>query len=155
MSVNSVLAGVLPSYGSLSGNNSRTAKSAAFAKELPEKTSSATADSTAKVGYGTPTDDSQFQSELEQALRANGPAAEASISGASGPPSGQTSAGITLYKRVSQIGNDEPSASELLRRWNSIIQSGQGADKQATVTSQAFSQNGATRFESGILDLTA
>jgi len=177
MSVNSVSTSLLPSYGALSGNNSQTAKSAAFAKELPEKTS-ATADgpqvttapaseatqdaavtqnggSAAKPGYGGPTDDSPFQSELEQASRADAAAAGRSASGPSGSRGGQAPAGIALYKRISQIGNDEPSASALLKRWNSIMQGEQGAGHTATATSQAFSQNGATRFESGILDLTA
>ena len=171
MSVNSVLAGLLPSYGALSGNNSQTAKSVAFAKELPERTS-ATADapqvttarasdptenggSAAKPGYGGPIDDSRFQSELEQARRANAAAAGRSASGSSGSRGGQTSAAIALYKRISQIGNDEPSASALLKRWNSIMQGEQDTDNTTSVTSQAFAQNGATRFESGILDLTA
>ena len=171
MSVNSVSTGLLPSYGALSGNNSQTAKSAAFAKELPEK-ASAPADgpqvttarasdapenggSAPKPGYGAPTDDSQFQSELEQARRASTAGSGRSASGTAGSRGGQTSAGIALYKRISQIGNDEPSASALLKRWNSIMQSEQDADNTATVTSQAFAQNGATRFESGILDLTA
>ena len=167
MSVNSVSSRLLPSYGALSGSNSQNAKSVAFAKELPEKTS-ATADgpqvttarasnatqnggSAPRPGYGAPTDDSQ----LDQARRADAAAAGRSASEPSGPRDGQTSAGIALYKRISQIGNDEPSASALLKRWNSIMQSEQDADNTATVTSQPFAQNGATRFESGILDLTA
>ena len=167
MSVNSVSSGLLPSYGALSANNSQTAKSVAFAKELPETTSAAAdgpqvttarasdapenGGSAPKPGYGAPTDDSQ----LEQARRADAAAAGRSASEPSGSRGGQTSAGIALYKRISQIGNDEPSASALLKRWNSIMQSEQDADNTATVTSQAFAQNGATRFESGILDLTA
>jgi hypothetical protein len=171
MSVNSVSAGLLPSYGALSGNNSQTAKSVAFAKELPEKTSapadgpqvttarandaSGNGGSAAKAGYGGPTGDSQFQSELEQARRSDGAAAGSSASEPSGSRGGQTSAGIALYKRISQIGHDEPSASALLKRWNSIVQSEQDTDNTTAATSQAFARTGATRFESGILDLTA
>ena len=171
MSVNSVSSRLLPSYGALSGNNSQNAKSAVFAKELPER-ASATLDgpqvtaarasdatqnggSAPKPGYGGPTDDSQVQSELDQARRADAAAAGRSASGPAGSSSGQTPAGIALYKRISQIGNDEPSASALLKRWNSIMQGEQDTGNTATVTSQAFAQNGATRFESGILDLTA
>src|ERR1700744_4909879 len=104
MSVNSVLPGLPPSYGTLSGSNSQTAKPAAFAKELPEKTFAT------PTGNGDPTDDGHFQSELDEALRAAGATAGRTASGTSESSSGQTSAAIALYKRVSQIGNDEPSA---------------------------------------------
>ena len=171
MSVNSVSAGLLPSYGALSGNNSQTAKSVVFAKELPEQTSTpadgpqvttarandATGNggSAAKSGYGGLTDDSQFQSELEQARRADAAAAGRSASEPSGARGGQTSAGIALYKRISQIGHDEPSASALLKRWNSIMQSGQSADSAAASFAKALSQNETPGLESGVVDLTA
>jgi hypothetical protein len=154
MSVNSISAGVLPYYGSLRGNNSPTAEPGAFAETLPERTPAA-ADSAVDAEYRARTGAGLFQSELEQKLRASGVAAGAATGGVSGPDGGQTAAAIALYKRVSQIGGDETTASELLRRWNSIVQSGQDVAKDPTVSSQAFSHGGATRFESGILDLTA
>jgi hypothetical protein len=132
MSVNPVLpSGVLPSYGLLPGANSRTSRPGSFSTAQP----------TAKVEYPAASDSA---SQLEQALRAGAAAASET---SSSPPS-QGSAGLALYKRVSQIGSDESTPSALLKRWNSIIQSGQDPDNTAA-------HNGATRFESGILDLTA
>jgi len=161
MSVNSVLPGLLPSYGPLSGNNSQAAKSGRVATALPPATSIeadgprrafATAEEAAS---GNSSRDSNFQSPLEEALRAGATGAR-STGGAAESGGGQTSAAIALYKRVSQIGNDESTPSALLQRWNSIVQSERTGDADAPASPpHAFSQHGATRFDSGILDLTA
>jgi hypothetical protein len=92
---------------------------------------------------------------LEEVLRA-GATAGRSGRGASESVGGQTSAAIALYKRVSQIGNDESTPSALLQRWNSIVQNERNADADGPgAPPQAYSQYGATRFDSGVLDLTA
>lgn len=152
MSVNSVSTGVLPPYSSVSGSNSQAVKAAAFAKELPERTS-ARADTAVNPELETSADNSPFQSDLERARLAGGATAGAAKNGASGAQTDLPSPGIALYKRVSQIGSDETPGSELLRRWNSIVQSEQDTEKDTTAG--AFSQNNAARFQSGILDLTA
>jgi hypothetical protein len=101
------------------------------------------------------TDDSQFESALAQALRADGASASGSSSDAPEAGDGQRSVGIALYKTINQIGNDEPSASDLLKSWNSIMQSGQDADDQGAAVMQALLRSGATPYRSDILDVTA
>jgi hypothetical protein len=151
MSVTSVLTDRPTPYRPVSGNNSQSAKFAAPAKQAQENP----ATRAVEAGYADPTDVSQFQSTLEQALRADGATASGSTSGTSESDGSQSSAGIALYKRVSQIGNGEPSASELLRSWNNIMQSGQDAGDAGAATLQALLQSGAPAFGSGILDVTA
>jgi len=56
--------------------------------------------------------------------QANGAAAGRSTSRSSGAGGGQPSTGAALYKLVSQMGNNDPSTSALLRNWNSIMQTG-------------------------------
>ena len=174
MSVTSVLTALPTSYSPLSGNNSQSAKYTAFAEQLQEDTaakadgspvtSGGTPDSAAmKDGQGTvegadadAADVSRFQSTFAQA-RANGTTAGRSTSGTSGSGGSQSSSGIALYKRISQIGNNESSPSALLKSWNSIMQSGpDGSDAEAgAATLQAFLQSGTAAFGSGILDVTA
>jgi hypothetical protein len=166
MSVNSVSTGLSPSYSPLSANNSRTAKSAALGKQLPENTldkadvsyvTSAEVDSAtqdASVTSGDPADVGQFQSTLEQALREGGATAGKSTSGASGSPGTQSSHGIALYQRVSQYGNNGPSNSALFASWNKIMQGGEDADSAAAAFVKAFSQNETPGSASGVLDLT-
>jgi hypothetical protein len=149
MSVTSVVPDRPTPYQPISGNNSQRGKFAAVAKQSQETPATQTA------GYADPTDVSQFQSALEQALRADGAASAGSTSTTSEVDGSQSSAGIALYKRVSQIGNSEPSASELLRSWNNIMQSGQDAGDAGAATLQAFLQSGAPAFRSNILDVTA
>jgi hypothetical protein len=152
MSVTSVLTGRTTPYRPVSGNNSQSAKFAAAAKQSQENP----ATQAVGTGYADPTDVSQFQSALEQALRADGATASGSTSGTSESDGSQRSAGIALYKRVSQIGNSEPSASELLRSWNNIMQSGQDAGDAGAATLQTLLQSGgAPAFGSSILDVTA
>ena len=166
MSVKSVLTGLPPSYSLLSGNTSQAAKSAAFAKQVREKTFAETdfsrvtsADDSvtqnASVERHDPADPSPLQSDLEQALREGGAAAGRPTSGASGPPGGQSSPGIALYQRISQYGSDEPSTSTLLKSWNSVMQGGPGAASAAAAFAQALSRNEALGSAPGVLDLTA
>ena len=151
MSVTSVLTGRPTPYSPVSGNNSQSAKFAAPAKQSQGNP----ATQAVEAGYADPTDVSQFQSTLEQALRKEGATASGSTSGTPESDGSQRSAGIALYKRVSQIGNSEPSASELLRSWNNIMQSGQDAGDAGAATLQALLQSGAPAFGSSILDVTA
>ena len=168
MSVNSVLPGLLPSYGPLSGNGSQNAKATARAKDFPEQTS-VTADPSLVTGTeadGTARDTSTtndgssaagpFQSTLEQALRQGQATAAASPSSTtSEAPSESPSRAIAAYQRVSQYGSSEPSTSALLKRWNNIMQTGSGTDGAAADFAKALAQNETPGLESGVLDLTA
>ena len=168
MSVNSVSTGLLPSYGTLSGNSSQNAKSAALAAEFPDKTSTQAnpsqvtgseadgARQSASATAGNAADTDQFQSTLEQTLReGRASAGSSAASSTSDALLGQSSPGIALYQRISQYGNNEPSTSALLKRWNSIMQSGQSADSAAASFAKALSQNETPGLESGVVDLTA
>jgi hypothetical protein len=151
MSVTSVLPDRPTPYSPVSGSNSQSAKFTAAAKQ-PQANPATQA---AEAGYTDPADVSQFQSALAQALRADGATAAGSKSGTSQSAGNPSSAGIALYKRISQIGDSEPSASELLRSWNNIMQSGQDAGDAGAATLQSLLQSGAPAFGSGILDVTA
>jgi hypothetical protein len=168
MSVNSVSTGLLPSYGPLSGNSSQNAKSAVLAAKFPDKTSTQAnspqvtgseadgARQSASATTGNAADTDQFQSTLEQKLReGRASAGSSAASGTSDSLLGQSSPGIALYQRISQYGNSEPSTSALLKRWNSIMQSGQSADSAAAAFAKALSQNETPGLESGVVDLTA
>ena len=168
MSVNSVSTGLQPSYGPLSGNSSQTAKSAVLATEFPDKASTQSSPSqvtgteadgarqNASATAGNATNTDQFQSTLEQSLReGRATAGSSAASDTSESLIGQSSPGIALYQRISQYGNNEPSTSALLKRWNSIMQSGQRADSAAASFAQALAQNETPGLESGVLDLTA
>ena len=143
MPVNSVLPGLPPSYGALSDAYSQTRKTNRFAGEPPDRTSAAQPRSAG-------VDDTTYGSQLEQELRAGTATAGSTTSEASGWRGRPTAAAIGLYQRVSQIGQDETAPSALLKRWNSIVQGEQDGSG-----SQVAQQYGTTRFESGILDLTA
>ena len=167
MSVRSVLPDRPTSYRPISGNNSQSAKFAATKANGSQATSprvnGTTPDSavladrqgTVDTGYADPAHVSQLQSALAQALRTNGATASGSTDETSESDSSQSSAGIALYKRISQIGNSEPSTSELLRSWNSIMQSGQDVGAAGAATLRALLQSGAPALGSGILDVTA
>ena len=166
MSVNSVLTGLPPSYNPRSSNSSPTARPAAAAKELREKSfartgasrvtsaevDGATQDASVTSGDAT---DVQFHSTLEQALHEGAATAGRPSSSASEPPGGQSPAGIALYQRVSQYGNHEPRTSALLKSWNTIMQGGPDADTAAATFAKALSQSETPGSESGVLDLTA
>jgi hypothetical protein len=152
MSVTPVLPDRPTPYPPISGSNSQRAKFAALA---PDRAARTDRPSTVEAGYADPTDVSQFQSALEQALRADGATASGSTSAASESDGSQSSAGIALYKRISQIGSGEPSTSELLKSWNSIMQSGQDPGETGSATLQALLHSGAPAFGSGVLDVTA
>lgn len=153
MSVTSVVPDRPTPYRPISGNTPQRGK---FATTLaPDRAAPADRQSTVEAGYADPSDVSQFQSALAQALRADEAAASGSTSTTSESDVSQSSAGIALYKRISQIGNSEPSASDLLRSWNSIMQSGQDPGNTGAATLKALLQNGASAFGSGILDTTA
>jgi hypothetical protein len=168
MSVNSVRTGLLPFYGPLSGNNSRTAKSAALAKELPERAftkadgspvTSAEVEGAAQYASATSgdaTDVGQFQSAFDRTLR-EGAATEERSTGTSTDAAGggRPAPGIALYQRVSQYDANEPSTSTLLKSWNTIMQGGQDADGAVAAFAKALSQNETLGPESGVLDLTA
>ena len=169
MSVNSVLPGLLPYYGPLSGNGSQqNAKAAPRAQEFPDQTtvnaepsqtSSATVeqvtpDSSAQSGNSTTAD--QLQSSLKQALRQGGATAGNTASTSSDVLSDSPSPGIAAYQRISQYGNNsEPSTSALLKRWNNIMQSSNGADGAAADFAKLLAQNETPGLTSGVLDLTA
>jgi hypothetical protein len=153
MSVTPVLPDRPTPYHPISGNNSQRGK---FAALSPDRAAAPTdRQSAAEAGYAGPTDVSQFQSALAQALRADEATASGSASTTSESDGSQSSAGIALYKRISQIGNSEPSASELLRSWNSIMQSGQDPGDSEAATFKALLQSGTPEFGSGIIDVTA
>jgi hypothetical protein len=149
MSVTSVLTGRTTPYPPISGNNAPSAKFATPAKQSQGNPA------TQAGGYADPADVTQFQSAWEQALRTDGATASGSTGGTSESDGNQSSAGIALYKRVSQIGNSEPSASELLKSWNDIMQSGQDAGDAGAATLQSLLQSGAPAFGTSILDVTA
>lgn len=156
MSVNSVSTGLAPSYNLRSDSNSPSAKAAALAKELQQRSSAKAEPSQAT---STQVDDAargQFQSTLEQALREGAATAGSPTSGATEPPgAGHSAPGIALYQRVSQYGNNDPSNSALLQSWNKIMQGGRDADSAAAAFAKLLSQNGMPGSESGVLDLTA
>jgi hypothetical protein len=176
MSVTSVFPSHPTPYGPISGNNSQSAKFAVLPKQSQQnpatqadgsqvtsaRVNGATPDSavledrqsTVEAGYAAPTDVSQFESAFAQTLRADGATAARPTSGTSESDGSQSSAGIALYQRISQIGN-EPSTSELLRSWNSIMQSGQDAGDAGAATLRALFQNDGPSFGSRILDVTA
>jgi hypothetical protein len=166
MSVNSVSTGLPPSYNPLSGNSSPTARSAAATKDLRERAfagtgasrvTSAEVDGAAQDASVTSGDAAsiQFQSTLEQALHEGAATVGRSSGGSSGSPYGQPPAGIVLYQRVSQYGDNEPRTSALLKSWNTIMQGGPDADTAAATFAKALSQNETPGSESGVLDLTA
>jgi hypothetical protein len=154
MSVTSVVPDRPTPYRPISGNTPQRGK---FATPLsPDRATPTDRQGTVAAGYADPTDVSQFESALAQALRADEATASGSTSTTSEPDGGQSStAGIALYRRVSQIGNSEPSASELLRSWNSIMQSGQDPGDAGTATLQALLRTGTQAFGSSIIDVTA
>jgi hypothetical protein len=151
MSVSSVLSGRATPCPPVSGNNPQSGKFAVLAK--PSQGNPAT--QAVEAGYADSADASQFQSTLAQALREDGATTAGSTSGPSESDRSPSSAGIALYKRISQIGNSEPSPSELLESWNSIMQSGRGAGDAGAATLQALLRSGAPAFGSAILDVTA
>jgi hypothetical protein len=177
MSVTSVLSRLPPYYGPLSGNTAQSEKFTGLAEQLREKTPNQADGSqlsiqvngaaqdiavtkdgrnVAEAGYAGHTDVSQFQSTLAQALRANGAPAGRPSSGASGSDRSQSSIGAALYKRVSQMGNNnDPTTSALLRSWNSIMQSGQDAGHAGVATSQVYLQHEGPTLESSTLHVTA
>jgi len=164
MSVNSVSTGLLPFYGPISDNGSQSTKSVAGAKEFPEKAridadasqaTGAEVDGVTEDSSGSSGSAPQFQSALEQTLRQGAATAPNATRETSEPLNGQPSPGIATYQRVSQYGNNEPSTSALLKRWNSIVQNGKAADGAAADFARLLSQNEAPGLEPGILDLTA
>jgi hypothetical protein len=153
MSVNSVLTGLPPSYNPRSSTSSPTARPAAAAKQLSEKSFARTGASRVASGDAT---DVQFESTLEQALHEGAATASKSSSGTPESPGAQSPAGLALYQRVSQYGNNEPRTSALLKSWNTIMQGGgPDADTAAAAFAKALSQHEAPGSESGVLDLTA
>jgi hypothetical protein len=164
MPVNSVSTGLAPSYNLRSDNNSPSAKAAALAKELQQRTfakadpsqaTGAEVDGATQDAWGKSGDPGQFRSTLEQALREGAATAGSSASEASQSPGGHPAPGIALYQRVSQYGNNDPSNSALLQSWNKIMQGGRDADGAAAAFAKLLSQNGMPGSESGVLDLTA
>jgi hypothetical protein len=167
MSVYSVLPGLQPSYGPLSGNASQNAKAAARAKDFPEQASvtgapsqitgpeadGATPDSPALNGSSS--SPGQFQGALELALQRGRTTAAETASAASAPLSELPLPGIAVYRRVSQYGNNETSTSALLERWNNIMQSGKGADGAAADFAKVLARHETPGLESGVIDLTA
>jgi hypothetical protein len=152
MAVHSVSTGLPPSYG-VSGSTSPTARSAAIGKGLAGQSFAKA--NTPQFTSGSETTDTQFQSTLEQELREGTATTGRSASGSSGSPTGQSPAGIALYQRVSQYGNNEPQTSALLKSWTTIMQGGAGADSAAAAFAKALSQSETPGSESGVLDLTA
>jgi len=179
MSVTSVLTGRPTPYSPVSGNNSQSAKFAVAPAKPSQQNPAIQADGSrvaagtrangatpnsasvpdrpgtaAAAGDADPADFRQFQGTFAQTRRADG-ATEPGSSETSEADSNQSSAGIALYRRVSQIGNSEPSASELLRSWNSIMQSGQDEGDAGAATLRALLQSGSPTLGSSILDVTA
>ena len=134
MSVTSVLPGRPTPYGPIYGNSSQSAKLAV----LPKQSQPAT----------------RLEKAFAQALRADGAARTTPTSGTSEPGGSRPSAGIALYQRINQIGN-EPATSELLEKWNSIMQSGQDPGDAGAATLRALFQNEEPASGSRILDVTA
>jgi hypothetical protein len=174
MSVTSVLPSHPRPYGPVSGNNSQSAKFAVLPKQprpaiqadgsqvKSARIGGSTRDSavledgqsTVEAGYAAPTDVSQLEKAFAQTQRADG-ATRATPTGRPLESDGsQSSSGIALYQRINQIGN-EPSTSELLRKWNSIMQSGQDAGDAGAATLRALFQNDSPASGSRILDVTA
>lgn len=160
MSINPVLTSLPPPYSLRSDSNSPSAKSAALAEELREKSfakadiSQATSpevDDATHDASATKGDPGHFQSTLDQTLREGAATARRSTSGPSQSSAGQSSPAIALYQRVSQYGSNEPSNSALLQSWNKIMQ----ADSAAAAFAKLLSRNGMPGSESGVLDLTA
>jgi hypothetical protein len=174
MSVTSVFPGHPAPYGPVSGNNSPRAKFAVLPKQSPPATqadgsqvtsariSGSTRDSTVledaqstvEAGYAGPTDVSQLKQAFAQTLRPDGATRATPKSATAESGGSQSSAGIALYQRINQIGN-EPSTSELLRKWNSIMQSGHDAGDAGAATLRALFQNEEPASGSRILDVTA
>lgn len=155
MSVTSVLPDRPTPYRPISGNTPQREK---FATTLaPDRAAPTDRQGTVAAGYADPSDAdaSQFESALAQALRTDEATASGPTSTTSESDVGQSSTGIALYRRVSQIGNSEPSASELLRSWNSIMQSGQDPGDTGAATLQALLRSGTPAFGSSIIDVTA
>jgi hypothetical protein len=147
MSVNSVSLGGLQSYGPLSGNLSQTSGTGRFATEpTPPVTPVGLDDAAPETALAAVS----TQNRLEDALRKDAATGktEADIAGSGDRP---MSAAIALYQRVNQIGHEESAPSQLLQRWNSIVQQ----ERDGESAPQAYAQPGGTRFDSGILDLTA
>jgi len=157
MFVNSVSTGLSPSYGLRSGDNAQSARPAALAKEIPERSFAAEVgaarDASAAIDNGT--DVGQVQSTLKNARRHSGATAEQQTGKTSDSPGGRSPPGIALYQRISQYDNNEPAASSLLKSWNEIMQGGQDAESGVAAFAKALSQNQTSGLESGILDLTA
>jgi hypothetical protein len=174
MSVTSVLPRHAAPYGPVSGNNSQSAKFAVApgqsqpanpadgSRVTNARISGATQDgavledsqSTVQAGYADPADASQLEQAFAQTLRADGATPATPTSGTSESDGSQSSAGIALYQRINQIGN-EPSTSELLRKWNSIMQSGPEAGDAGATTLRALFQNEGPALGPRILDVTA
>ena len=174
MSVTSVFSGHPAPYGPVSGNNPQSAKLAVLPKQSQPATradgsqvtsariSGSTRDgtvledrqSTVEAGYAGPTDVSQFEQAFAQTLRPDGTTRATPKSGTAESGGSQRSAGIALYQRINQIGN-EPSTSELLRKWNSIMQGGHDAGDAGAATLRALFQNEEPASGSRILDVTA
>src|ERR1700744_150175 len=129
MSVTSVQPGRPTPYDPISGNNSQSARFAALAKPSREnpatradgsrgtsaQANGATSDSTVpsdrqgsgETRYSNPNDVSQLQSAFAQARRPDGATSTGSTNGTSESDGSPSSAGIALYERISQIGNNE------------------------------------------------
>lgn len=135
MSVTSVLPSPPTLYGPIYGNSSQSAKLAV----LPKQSQPATL---------------QFEKAFAQTLRADGATRTTPKSGTSEPGGSRSSAGIALYQRINRIGN-EHSTSELLEKWNSIMQSGQDPGDAGAATLRALFQNEEPASGSRILDVTA
>lgn len=157
MVVNSLSRGLAPSHGLRPGDTSQTARPAALAKDLPEKSFAAAvaAARDTSATHSNTSDIGQAQSALERARRQAEAAAEALAGETSESSGGRRLPGIALYERVSQYDASEPSISNLLKSWNEIMQGGQEAEGAAAAVAKALSRNGTLGFESGILDLTA
>jgi hypothetical protein len=110
--------------------------------------------SAVEAGYTGPTAGSQFEQAFAQTLRPNGATRATPKSGPLESDGSQSSAGIALYQRIDQI-SSEPSTSELLRKWNSIMQSGQDAGDAGAATLRALFQSEEPASAARILDVTA
>jgi hypothetical protein len=153
MSVTSVLPSYPAPYGPVPGNNSQSAKFAVQPKRSQPATQTDSSQRTSARVSGS-TDGRQFEQAFAQALRPDGATRATPKSGPSESDGSQSSAGIALYQRIDQIGS-EPSTSELLRKWNSIMQSGPDAGDSGAATLRALFQNEEPAPASRILDVTA
>ena len=154
MSVTSVFPGHPAPYGPVSGNNSQSAKFAAPPKQSQPATRADGSQVTSARISGSTRDVSQFEQAFAQTPRSDGATRATPKSGTAESGGSQRSAGIALYQRINQIGN-EPSTSELLRKWNSIMQSGHDAGDAGAATLRALFQNEEPASGSRILDVTA